>query len=48
MGSWKAKEIVNQHKLDLDTDVKSINCSDIFFFGDEEIMNTLKTHYWPK
>jgi hypothetical protein len=44
IGSWAAKELIDKNNLSI-TDFEPINLADYFFFGDEDIFNSLKKHY---
>ncbi|ELB2105055.1 hypothetical protein QNZ87_004228 [Vibrio parahaemolyticus] len=48
MGSWAARELIDQHNLNQEGKEHLINYADQFFFGDNNIMESLKSQYWPE
>lgn len=49
MGSWAAKQLVEDYGLGQDSDSQQlVNNSERFFFGNSQIMEALKSQYWPE
>ncbi|WP_135445228.1 type I restriction enzyme HsdR N-terminal domain-containing protein [Vibrio tasmaniensis] len=48
MGSWAARELIEQNNLNQGGKEQLANYADQFFFGDSNIMEALKLQYWPE
>lgn len=48
MGSWAARELIEQNNLNQEGKGHLVNYAEQFFFGDGNIMESLKLQYWPE
>ncbi|OEF10868.1 hypothetical protein [Aliivibrio logei] len=47
MGSWAAKELIEKHDIDQKSKDQLVNYAGQFFFGNNDIFESLKAQYWP-